>query len=449
MAATVFDHVTAQLTQGKEFGELFLENLEHIYEFDMTEIQDFILKHDAESDEVRRSNLINARTLLHRKLCEKFTSYVDRQLYNRRKVEMLVNDIYVIGFSVLNQMLDKRLSKVYKVLRGITPSQSHADDTLTGPLIDNEDLLQSTVELKATVSLLENTVKLLTEKVTSLTLKIDNMNNNINHDAAQVNTVQAAGSSGDNNRQPPGGGSGGSLPAANVILPAHRNSTEGQSGAPIPIPPPIPPNWPSVHSGHRPQQQQGMPGRSRLNSRSQGSGLNRGFQFQNDQRRNVRRGNTFSSNSGQQEVQGSATQPLRIQGSTMSHSQPNTPRSVYIGRLSENTTPDDIRAHLSDIGVSDLSDVISLNSNISGQASFCVVLDNETDENKVYDHTKWPSGVRVRPYRERSRSPRQAPHRNNNQYQNRMRKVYGGRNGSNSFIPLMDPRLSMWMPPMF
>ncbi len=60
----------------------------------------------------------------------------------------------------------------------------------------------------------------------------------------------------------------------------------------------------------------------------------------------------YISSSERLEIQGASTNPLSIQAAnTTNQSQPNTPRSVYVGRLSEATTPTMIRDHLNDIGV--------------------------------------------------------------------------------------------------
>ncbi len=51
-----------------------------------------------------------------------------------------------------------------------------------------------------------------------------------------------------------------------------------------------------------------------------------------------------------------------------------------------------------------MSDVIKLNSIVTNQASFCVVVDNEANENVIYDPTKWGHGVHIRPFKERLRA---------------------------------------------
>ncbi len=45
MTGMVFDHITAQTSNDSDFDVLFHESLHDIYEFDATEIQDFLLHH--------------------------------------------------------------------------------------------------------------------------------------------------------------------------------------------------------------------------------------------------------------------------------------------------------------------------------------------------------------------------------------------------------------------
>ncbi len=92
---------------------------------------------------------------------------------------------------------------------------------------------------------------------------------------------------------------------------------------------------------------------------------------------------------------------------TASQPQPNTPRSVYIGKLGNDPIQDMLTDHLNDIGVSQVSDVIKLNCTVGNQASFCVIVDNDTSEAAIYDPTKWPQGVCIRPYKQRQQRIKQ------------------------------------------
>ena len=73
---------------------------------------------------------------------------------------------------------------------------------------------------------------------------------------------------------------------------------------------------------------------------------------------------------------------------------------VYVGRLNSNTTEDDMRAHLHDIEVNQVADVVKLRNKRHGvESSFCVSLNNLDSAEKIFRPQNWPSGIIVRPFR--------------------------------------------------
>ncbi len=86
----------------------------------------------------------------------------------------MASDVYVLRNAVVNKLLDKRLNKFFKFTRGPLQSQNGLDDTLfQGNLVDNEDLLQTCVDLQNAVTILQQTVKDLTNNVTALNQQIE------------------------------------------------------------------------------------------------------------------------------------------------------------------------------------------------------------------------------------------------------------------------------------
>ena len=81
---------------------------------------------------------------------------------------------------------------------------------------------------------------------------------------------------------------------------------------------------------------------------------------------------------------------------------------MYVGKLSPNTTCDDIRCHLTDIHIGDVNDVIKLNGrNKQKESSFCLSFNSEVSMVKSFVPEIWPAGVIVRPFRPaRSRNRR-------------------------------------------
>ena len=104
-------------------------------------------------------------------------------------------------------------------------------------------------------------------------------------------------------------------------------------------------------------------------------------------------------------IVGSSQSPLRIKAATnTSFDQPASTCLVYVGHLSDDTSEDGIRAHLADMGIpnDNIADVIKLRCRNSGESSFCISLDNKKYEQKVYDPSKWPIDVRIRPFKEKN-----------------------------------------------
>ncbi len=168
--ANVFDTL-AQSNEGN-IADLFLDNIEAIYEYDATEIQDSLMSIQGDEDE-RKGKLIQIRQALFDKLCDNMPIFNNREMFNRRKMEMIALDAYVLGNSVVNNASDKRLSKVLKPPRGAMPSQSADDSVMGGHLVDNSDLLEACTELKTTVVPLTQTVRNLTKQVSDLQREIN------------------------------------------------------------------------------------------------------------------------------------------------------------------------------------------------------------------------------------------------------------------------------------
>ena len=352
MDGTVFEHIMAQTATGS-FDEQFVENLKAVYEYDATDIQDFLLSHQAESDEARKEHILSTRQMLFTKLCEKLPALQHRQLYNRRKPEIMAADVYYLGNSLVNGLTDKRLHKVLKPARGPLASQGDPDESIAqaDQLMNNADVVEMCAELKTSVSDLVQTVKNLTKEIGSLKQQIDGLKQQRRED--QNGESSSSDSSDEDDDAVDADDEG----VNNILLDLQLEQAE------------------------------------------------RGFQLSSNHRREARRGGLFTSPE-RQEIRGSSSAPFRIQSADNRQNreqQYQSLRSVYVGQLAEETTTEMIRDHLQDIGVSQVSDVINLNSTIPGQSSFCIVVDNARSEKDLYDPDKWPSGIRVRPYKERKR----------------------------------------------
>ena len=126
----------------------------------------------------------------------------------------------------------------------------------------------------------------------------------------------------------------------------------------------------------------------------------RGFQHSSQERKSILKGN-FTQNGapGQRDIQGTSTASHRIRSATQTI--PNKKYLVYVGKLAAGTTRDDLQCHLSDNGITNMYDIISLNNSktFPRETSFCVSLGDEASMLKLFDSDMWPSGVNVRPFR--------------------------------------------------
>ena len=98
------------------------------------------------------------------------------------------------------------------------------------------------------------------------------------------------------------------------------------------------------------------------------------------------------------ELAGNSESSYRIQAAP---ADPPSTYVVYVGNLVKETSEDDLRAHLVDIGLSidNIADVFKLNSRNKSKSSFCISLDNGKDEWSLYNPSNWPQHVIIRPFR--------------------------------------------------
>ena len=148
------------------------------------------------------------------------------------------------------------------------------------------------------------------------------------------------------------------------------------------------------------------PVQSRVSESTNHQNIN-GFRLPNKARSNIRRGKVkLNGASGQRDIVGNSKSSHRINAATQSAVHNNY--LVYVGRLAANTSCDDVRCHLSDVNIVDVSDVLVLSGvGSSRERSFCVSLGNKESMEKMFNPLIWPTGTVVRPYRPaRARRPK-------------------------------------------
>ena len=133
--------------------------------------------------------------------------------------------------------------------------------------------------------------------------------------------------------------------------------------------------------------------------RDQNSNSNAGFRHSSQERKNILRGSVrVNGANNQKDIQGASNSNHRIKAAVQNSVVSNI--LVYVGKLAPNTTCDDVRCHLNDVNIDNVSDVMILNGiGRSQECYFCVSLDNEESMKKMFNPIIWPSGTVVRPFR--------------------------------------------------
>lgn len=387
------------------FSALFSDNLKQVYEYDQTEITE-LLRDGAQS----REKLGVLRLALYEKLVSLFPEYVSSQMYNRKKIKFLAEDIYILGYVIVNKSKDKRLSKVLKQANVAAEETNAAnDDTLTTPpLLDSGDVIEtclvlrdSVTDLTAVIRSLRDEVRTLQDKVSQLEWHLQTSNKEEQTTASESMTGQSSSSASENNL----------LAVTDVVANDGDNvqkstGSESQSA-----------NDDEVHLQvnnilvpnnnleiPRVQPTSALSGETSLNDPSAltevsdptSAATEDEFRLPNHYRKQLRRGKNQQTN-GKQPIKGSSNSH-RIKAASKGGTAHQV-RAVYIGQLTDKTSVQDMRTHLQEIGVGHVSDVIQLSCRTEGQSSFCVCVDNSIDEDKMYQAGNWPLGVRVRPYK--------------------------------------------------
>ena len=131
------------------------------------------------------------------------------------------------------------------------------------------------------------------------------------------------------------------------------------------------------------------------------------FRLSSRERQKIRSGSKVKA-SNRAEIKGSAATGFKISGASGDVRRGS--RNIYVGKVKAATSTKDMRAHLRDIGVSHVSDVLELSCKVIGQTSFCITVDTAVDEDLIFEPNSWPSGIRIRPYKEQSNNKTQQNH---------------------------------------
>ena len=94
---------------------------------------------------------MDIRSTLFAKVIEILPKYEDSELFSRRSKILLIEDVYIIGYTVINKLEGKKLKKIIK--GDPTKDASLQEDGATD-LIDTKDVVITCVELKIALQVL-------------------------------------------------------------------------------------------------------------------------------------------------------------------------------------------------------------------------------------------------------------------------------------------------------
>ena len=153
---TVFHTIT---NAGENKVTAFCESLVDIYAHAKTEIVEFTEKLD-------NAILVRLRDILFTKLQEILPHLKGYELYARRSKALLVEDVYIIGFSLVSKIEDKRIKK--NVIKGTIANESLSQEDITTDLLENKDLFTVCADLKSSVDIFRIRIKQLEDRVIEL-----------------------------------------------------------------------------------------------------------------------------------------------------------------------------------------------------------------------------------------------------------------------------------------
>ena len=307
--------------------------------------------------------LSDLRDKLCETLCELFPEYGSRELINRRVPHTYASDVFVIGNSIRNSMIDKGLRAVFK------PAAAHNlhDEDNDVSFVNQTDVME--------------TCLLLRDSVVSLKVVILDLQQEVKELKTQVGRMERKRAD-----QPPNSAGPPTVPVT-VEHPTNPDSESSTTGGPIPAHDLTnPPQSNEAIRSERPVQQTNN---YHLPSNHQKKLLRGRMMISNG---------TIGTSGGNHSFRGALT------------SRANQLRSIYIGNAVRNTSASSVRDHLTSIGLADdIADIQLIPSRFNNDTSaFCVTLNSIAAEKRAYN-SQWPDQVVVKPYR----APRQKSYKQN------------------------------------
>ena len=356
---------------GDHLCDTILENIVDIFANTKDDIIDVLKTID-------EHQLITSRDCLFDVLVLLFPEFSCSALIARRKKKLLAEDIYVIGYCVVNNQKDKRLSNILKAEpenTSLTIEENEESD-ITQALNSCVPIKLVTNELSSTVKDLLSRIQHLEEEVTSLKLKLaaESQRNkpvvNLNREVVDLTDVKEQFEHTKDRRFVD--------ESTDIIQSVEENDAVG----------------PELILNRVLVQAEVHADVNGNTSQVTDSFDKTEFHHKNTERQKIKRGRAGTKQTYKASIQGASKEFCKISNITGTKTQTQL---IYIGGLARNTSESDLRSHLLQIGVvnNDIADVIKLHC----KTSFCLSLNqNPKAQTIVFSEKNWPTGSRIRQY---------------------------------------------------
>ena len=292
----------------------------------------------------------------------------DKELCHRRKKSKVIDDIYILGYCLINGLEDRRLQKTLKCDNGKISDITSVND---GDFQENI-ALSVCAELKSEINKLKNSIKCMEARIVTLQnenceLKLKMLDGDVQKQAR-------------NELRP-------SLPKnkIKVFADVHKDK-DGVT--------------------QLPQTEQVVTLMDTKNVDDDDKNRNESpFRHSKWGRNKILKGLKLSRDNEQNTTKSAnATKKFQIEAAPQTDKRISKSETylIYIGKLSEKTDENSLRAHLLHIGLKnqDISDVLKLNTRRETERSFCVSVDSKRGQDLIFDRkNNWPVGVRIRPFK--------------------------------------------------
>ena len=360
------------LEEKEEISQIFIDHLQGIFSSTKYDIMRFC-------EQVEMDRLLELRHNLFQKLCEERISMSNRELTRRKKRNRVIEDIYIIGNSLVNGLEDKNMRKVLK-------KENINDDTLsTSDSESNESMVQICAELKLYCNSLKDEVKKLEDRILILETEMSDMKKSTTCHLKQSYTKYSK------ENETSTGESFGKKNKILVKVDVHKDIDGNTQKISVPSTKDDDPDIITIE----PDSDTGNPD---------------AFRHTQKDRKKILKGtmgskfSTATNNAKPSESNNKHVYNFNIEAAYKKSSDSSGPTYlVYIGKLAARTTQQSLRKHLLQIGIQnkELSDILQLRCRNENERSFCVSIDGEDGKDKIYNLQNWPAGVRIRPFKRR------------------------------------------------